>query len=47
MNLLHALIVPLSGLLIGLGALIGGRGGQVLLIVGTVGFGGACILALS
>jgi hypothetical protein len=42
-----ALIVPAAGLLIGLGVLIGGRVGQVLLIVGTAAFGAACVLALA
>jgi len=47
MSTFHAILLPLSVLLIGLGALIGGRVGQALLGAGAVGAGVACVLALA
>lgn len=46
MPLLYALLVPVAGLLLGLGCLIAGRVGRALLIVGTVLFGVAVVLVL-
>jgi hypothetical protein len=45
--LFRALLIPLSGLCIGAGVLIGGKAGHVLIIAGTVGFGVAAVLALA
>jgi hypothetical protein len=42
-----ALLVPLAGLLLGLGCLFGGRVGHVLVIAGTVLFGVAAVLVLA
>lgn len=47
MTLLGALVVPVAGLLLGLGVLIGGQVGRVLLILGTAAFGAACVLVLA
>lgn len=41
-----ALIVPVAGLLLGLGVTLGGQVGRVLVILGTAAFGAACVLAL-
>jgi hypothetical protein len=45
--MLKALLVPLGGLLIGLGCLIGGRAGQACIVVGTIAFGVAAVLVLA
>jgi hypothetical protein len=44
--MLHALLLPLAVLLIGLGVLLSGRVGQVLTICGTVLAGVAAVLVL-
>ena len=41
------LLLPLSGLVVGAGALVGGRFGEALLIIGTAGFGVACVLVFA
>lgn len=45
--LLRALLVPIGGLCLGLGVLVGGNVGKGLLIVGTVLFGAATVLTLT
>lgn len=47
MTIVHALLMPVAGLLTALGALVAGRAGQVLLILGAVLFGVAAILPLT
>jgi hypothetical protein len=45
--LLQALLVPLSGLLLGVGVLLGGKAGQVLTVLAVAGFGTATVLTLA
>lgn len=47
MPVFRAVLLPLAGLLLGLGCLIGGRAGNVLVIAGTVLFGVATVLAVA
>jgi hypothetical protein len=44
MSVFRALLVPLAGLLIGLGLLISGQVGRAFIIAGTVLFGVAVVL---
>lgn len=44
MAVFRALLVPLAGLLVGLGVLITGQVGRALIIAGTVLFGVAVVL---
>ena len=43
----RALLMPLGGVALGLGALFGGRPGQILLITGVCLFGVAAILVVA
>jgi hypothetical protein len=45
--LLQALLLPLSGLLLAVGVLLGGKAGQALAVLAAAGFGTATILTLA